>query len=207
MNTTSPSCQHSSCIISACRGFRNGFYYGGRIRFLHSIIMTILFKAGTLKEQITNICELTFEHAKNLGLFVFFYKGLFCLLNNIRGKSSNIHAMISGSIVAYFIFRKKTNVNKQIIMYLLARVLLGSADKILKEKSLHNLNYYPLLAAFTWGIIMFLFEDDKRNLQGGLNETLQLLSKDCDSQMKNWTDLLPSELYKRFQRNSNNNNN
>jgi len=30
--------------MSSLRGARNGVYYGGKIRFMHAIVMTFLFK-------------------------------------------------------------------------------------------------------------------------------------------------------------------
>jgi hypothetical protein len=36
-------CSHGNCLISAIRGFRNGLYYGGKVRFAHAIVMAILF--------------------------------------------------------------------------------------------------------------------------------------------------------------------
>lgn len=36
-------CSHSNCLIAAIRGFRNGLYYGGKVRFAHAIVMAILF--------------------------------------------------------------------------------------------------------------------------------------------------------------------
>jgi hypothetical protein len=38
-------CHHdSTCFLSALRGARNGIYYGAKIRFMHAVVMTILFK-------------------------------------------------------------------------------------------------------------------------------------------------------------------
>ena len=33
----------SICLVAAIRGLRNGIYYGGRVRFAHSIVMQLLF--------------------------------------------------------------------------------------------------------------------------------------------------------------------
>lgn len=32
-------CPHESCLIAAVRGLRNGLYYGGKVRFAHSLVM------------------------------------------------------------------------------------------------------------------------------------------------------------------------
>ena len=34
--------------MSAIKGMRNGIYYGGKIRFMHALVMTLLFKNGSL---------------------------------------------------------------------------------------------------------------------------------------------------------------
>ena len=126
-------CNHESCSMSSLRGLRNGLYYGGRIRVMHALVMTILFKKGTLKEKITNICELTFEHAKNLGLYVFLYKSLVCVLNRLRKTPSKYHSLFSGMIFGFVIWGKKNNVNYQIALYLLSRVIIGSYKSLGKR--------------------------------------------------------------------------
>ena len=186
-------CQHTSCVISACRGFRNGVYYGGRLRFLHSLIMAILFKKGTFKELLTNICELTFEHAKNLGLFVFFYKVMVCFLNALRGKGSKYHSLIAGSSVGYVVFRKKTTVNNQIILYLMGRMLVGAGEKLVKQEIIPKMKYYPIFVSLIWGVIMFLFEDDKKNLSPSLGSTMTFLYRESDKRLERWTELIPFE--------------
>jgi peroxisomal membrane protein 4 len=72
--------------MSSFRGLRNGVYYGGKVRLVHAIVMTLLFKKGTLMTKLKNIISLTFEHARNLGLYVFMYKSLVCILNRLRCK-------------------------------------------------------------------------------------------------------------------------
>ena len=195
MDSTSDNnpCLHSSCVISAFRGLRNGIYYGGRMRFLHALIMSILFKKGTYKEIVTNICELTFEHAKNLGLFVFLYKSMVCVLNTLRGKGSKYHSLIAGSSVGYVIFRKKTSVNNQIILYLLARVLVGAGEKLTKQEIIPKMKFYPILVALVWGLVMYLFEDDKKNLQPSLAQSMTFIYKDSDKKLESWKELVPFE--------------
>lgn len=66
-------------LISVLRGLRNGIYYGGKVRLIHSFVMMLLFKSIT-KKEVKNIIRLGAEHAKNLGLFVFAYKSSCILL-------------------------------------------------------------------------------------------------------------------------------
>ncbi len=79
---------------------------------MHSLVMTFLFKTGTLKEKIINILKITYEHAKGLALYVFFYKLFVCFLNRSIGEQSKIHSLISGGIVGYYVFKKKNIVNQ-----------------------------------------------------------------------------------------------
>jgi peroxisomal membrane protein 4 len=74
-------CNHSNCLIAAIRGFRNGLYYGGKVRFAHSIVMAILFQPDkTPIEKVKNACNLAWMHGRNLGSFVFIYKIVQCVL-------------------------------------------------------------------------------------------------------------------------------
>ncbi len=88
-------------MISSLYGLRNGLYYGAKIRFFHALVMTFLFKEGTFKEKILTIINLTKEHAKNLGTFVFCYKTFVCILNNLRGSYSKLHNLIAGAVNNY----------------------------------------------------------------------------------------------------------
>jgi peroxisomal membrane protein 4 len=58
-------------------------------------------------------------------MFVCLYKALVCLLNNAAKKNRKEHSLIAGGIVGYLIFKEKTAVNNQIILYLLSRNLVG----------------------------------------------------------------------------------
>ena len=134
MNESSEKfCDHDSCIISSLRGLRNGLYYGGKIRFVHSLVNNLLFGTGDIPTRIKSILALTWEHARNLGLFVFIYKSIVCILKNLfktRNKSVNF---IAGLIGGFFVWSEKSQVNQQIMLYLLSRNILPIA-KLLWNK-------------------------------------------------------------------------
>ena len=46
-------------LISILRGLRNGIYYGGKVRLVHSFVMMLLFKSIS-KSEIKNIARLGF---------------------------------------------------------------------------------------------------------------------------------------------------
>jgi hypothetical protein len=52
-------CKHNSCIMSSLRGLRNGVYYGGKIRFLHAVVMSLLFSKVILSfnYNFSNLCK------------------------------------------------------------------------------------------------------------------------------------------------------
>ncbi|EGR27419.1 hypothetical protein IMG5_196010 [Ichthyophthirius multifiliis] len=186
-----PPCNHKSCLISSFRGLRNGIYYGGKVRLVHAIVMTLLFKKGTIMHRIKHILQLTYEHAKNLGLYVFLYKSLVCILNRIRQKQSKFHNFISGFICGSYIFGEKTSINQQIVLYLLSRVLYGGAQSLSKKGYLPQWKFYRILATICWGIVMFLFEDDSSTLQSSLTSSMEFLYKESDKKIYYWTQLLP----------------
>lgn len=39
-------------ILRLVRGLRNGMYYGGKIRFMHSLVIMILFGKGNIFKRI-----------------------------------------------------------------------------------------------------------------------------------------------------------
>jgi peroxisomal membrane protein 4 len=178
-----------SVYITSIRGLRNGIYYGGKVRFMHSLVMAILFRKGPLKDKAKMIVDFTIEHARNLGLYVFIYKVIVRFLASARSRESKIHNFIAGGISGFTMFGKKTPVNYQLSLYLLSRITVGIIDTVSKRKG-KSLNLYPWLTAICWGLVMFLFEDDPSTLQASLKTSMDFLYKESDS-YKSWTDFVP----------------
>lgn len=187
-------CPHKSCMISALRGLRNGIYYGGRIRLMHSLVMAILFRNDSPKNMLREVLINTYQHAKSLGLFVFFYKSLVCLLNRLRGKNSKKHAVLSGFVVGLLVFgMNQSSINYQIILYLLSRVVVGGVQRFAKKKKIGKMRFFPYLAMICWASGMVLFEIDQKALQSSMASSLVYLFKESDKPMKHWTELIPFE--------------
>jgi peroxisomal membrane protein 4 len=111
--------------------------YGSKVRFVHTLVMTLLFKEITLKQIPTilkSILSMAIEHGKNLGLFVFSYKVGYKLLNYFVSTSSANH-FISGLIFGGLIFGTRTGVNNQIVLYLFSRVVIGLATYFYRKLS------------------------------------------------------------------------
>lgn len=184
-------CDHPSCLISSLKGLRNGLYYGGKIRFIHSLVMTILFRSGPLKDKIISILKLTWEHARNLGTFVFMYKSLVCILRHLFNSRSLIFNFIAGFFCSYFFLsREASPVNMQIMLYLLSRNILAMSNMI-STNYLNNYNGFTITSMTVWGIVMFLFEYNSKKLQGSLASSMDFIYKDSDRQYESILDFVP----------------
>jgi peroxisomal membrane protein 4 len=186
-----PFCNHDNCLISSIRGFRNGLYYGGKVRLVHSIVMEILFgKSDNIVGKIKNIIRPTTEHALNLGKFALIYKSVVCILKRLFNSDNKIINFIAGVIGAFFVWKNKSNVNMQIMLYLLSRNILAISN-IISEKYMPNFQYgFSITSILVWGIVMFLFENNPKALQNSLKSSMDFIYKDSDT-LKNWKDFIP----------------
>lgn len=184
-------CAHSNCLISSLRGFRNGLYYGGKIRLIHSLVMEILFgKNKSLLGKLRHILKPTIEHALNLGFFALIYKTTVCILKRIFNSENKIINFIAGLVGSYFVWRAKTPVNTQIMLYLLSRNLMAIAN-MAKEKYFPELNYgFPIVSMLVWGVVMFLFEFQPKALQHSLKSSMDFIYRESDV-YKDWRDFIP----------------
>jgi peroxisomal membrane protein 4 len=182
-------CEHDNCLISALRGLRNGMYYGGKVRLVHSLVMTILFKEGPLLDKIKSVIKLTCEHAINLGLFVLIYKSTVCILRQLFKSKSKIINFLAGLVGSYFMWTKKGAVNMQIMLYLLSRNILAVSNMI-AEKYFPNVQGFPIASMIVWGVVMFLFEYNPKSLQQSLESSMQFIYKESDK-YDNWKGFIP----------------
>ena len=176
-------------ILAILKGFRNGAVYGAKIRFPHALVMTLLFRRDTVSKMTNNIFDLTFQHSRNLAFFVTIYKSLLYLQRLVKGREDSIDSFLAGCIGGYIIFGKNTNVNNQIVLYLLSRILVGLGSLLVKRKWVHQpSNGFTYMATIVWGIVMWLFRHDKDVLQGSLVSSMEYLYNDSDKfeTVKNW---------------------
>ena len=186
-----PLCDHPNCLLSCLRGLRNGLYYGGKIRLVHSIVMEILFsRSENLLDKLKNILKPTFEHACNLGKFILIYKVVVCILKRLFNTQNKLINFLAGIIGAIFVWRKKSNVNMQIMLYLLSRNILAIAN-IIGDKYFPQFEQgFSITSVLVWGVVMFLFEYKPTALQNSLKSSMVFLYKDSDG-YKGWRDLIP----------------
>ena len=183
-------CPHQNCLISAIRGARQGLYYGGKVRFAHSLVMQVLFGSGTLASKLKTSIQLSWQHGRNLGVFVFIYKLIQCLLSRLYGKVIPLFSFIAGIIGAYFVWSEKNSVNQQLCFYLLSRVLQGIAQSAQQANYIPNKPAFAYISVICWGLVMYLFEANKSSLQPSLESSMQFLYKDSDK-TTGWRDFVP----------------
>ncbi|KAI8926750.1 Tim17/Tim22/Tim23/Pmp24 family-domain-containing protein [Entophlyctis helioformis] len=188
LNQLLASGQHKD-LLAIVKGFRNGAVYGAKIRFPHALVMTFLFRRTDLKSMAKSILKLTYQHSRNLAVFVTIYKSLLLIQRKIKGFEHNADSFIAGIIGGYIVFGKNTAVNNQIVLYLFSRVAMGVARLAIKRKVIPKpKNSFPVFAAVTWGIVMWLFRHDRDTLQPSLQSSMQYLYNDSDhfDNFKNW---------------------
>ncbi|KAJ1372139.1 hypothetical protein KIN20_034216 [Parelaphostrongylus tenuis] len=174
-------------LLSAVKGFRNGFTYGMKIRAPHALVTVFLFGEGTVPEKIRTIIRLTLIHATNLAKFAFSYKLFHGFLRRAEGKTYQWHSFISAFIVGYFVFGDDNAVNLQIALYLLSRILVSLAKLAVHYDIIPQPKYrvFPLFAALVWGLVLWLFEHHTDVLQGSLVKSMTYIYKDSNY----WTDI------------------
>uniref|UniRef100_A0A7S0HPF9 Peroxisomal membrane protein 4 n=1 Tax=Hanusia phi TaxID=3032 RepID=A0A7S0HPF9_9CRYP len=171
--------------------------------------MHLIFKSQSpMKENFIAILKMSFVHARNLGAFVFIYKGLLSaarLLYQALGlhvatppgaAARGWHALLAGWIGAQFVWANFSSVNEQICLYLLSRIILG-LFKLMAKRGIYPLNkfnyqqVYPFLASAIWAIVMWIYEVEPKMLQPSLEASMRYLYTDSNSWARRET-FLPS---------------
>ncbi|NWZ24319.1 PXMP4 protein, partial [Asarcornis scutulata] len=168
--------------LAAIKGFRNGAVYGAKIRAPHALVMTFLFRSGSLREKLKSIAQATYTHSRNLAYFVFTYKGLMALQSWLQGKKIPFHSFLAACIGGWLVFGENNPVNSQIVMYLLSRILFG-LSRLAVEKGYvpqPKQDPFPLVAALVWGTVLWLFEYHRQTLQPSLQASMTYLYDDSN---------------------------
>lgn len=197
-------------LLSTLKGFRNGGVYGAKIRAPHALVMVFLFKEGSMQEKLRLIAKLTFEHARNLAIFVLVYKGLIASgrlthralglpLHSAGGMpASPLHALAAGAVGGWVVWANYSGVNYQIVLYLLSRIVVGLvrllASKQVRPFSLVNFKQtYPYLAMGVWAVVMWLYEYHPRVIHPSLASSMDFLYHDANS-WQSVQDFLPTHV-------------
>ncbi|TMW68590.1 hypothetical protein Poli38472_006058 [Pythium oligandrum] len=195
--------------LSVLRGVRNGTFYGTKIRAPHAFVMVFLFQRGTLREKLHGVVRLTFEHSKNLALFVGIYKAVLAVLRHHKemvegsvttevGKpAEHWHAAVAGAVGGYLIWGRYSGVNYQIAMYLFARVIIGAA-RVLAKRGIYPFaqhkfkDVYPVFVTAVWASVMWLYENEGASLHPSLRKSMDFLYDESCRWSAGVSDFLPS---------------
>jgi peroxisomal membrane protein 4 len=178
-------------LLKIVKGIRNGMYYGAKVRFMHSLVMSILFMKGTLREKIRAILKMTIEHSLRLALFVGVYKTVMMILRKIEGRRSRLHAFIGGVLGAVAInLDGDSPVNQQITLYIISRSIVGGGKLMQKKNILPPFDLYKWVSIFSWSFVMLIYAWNKRNLQPSMTTSMDFLYVQSDK-YNGWTDYVP----------------
>ncbi|XP_004687333.1 PREDICTED: peroxisomal membrane protein 4 [Condylura cristata] len=168
--------------LAVLKGFRNGAVYGVKIRAPHALVMTFLFRSGSLREKLQAVLQATYTHSRNLACFVFVYKGLCALQSHMQGETYQAHSFLSAVIGGLLVFGDNNNINSQINMYLTSRVLFALGRLAVEKGYIPEPKWdpFPLFTGLVWGLVMWLFEYHQATLQPSLQSSMTYLYKDSN---------------------------
>jgi len=183
-------------LLSLVKAARNGIVYGAKVRFPHALVMVFLFRSGTIREKLRLVLKATKTHAQNLGTFVFLYKACMLVLRHstrliTSDKEEPGHnSFLAGLIAGYTVFGRgiQSSVNQQIVIYVFGRVVLGLARLVVDHgvvvprqlRDQVSNNAWPVFAALSWAIVMWLFRWYPHVLQPSLRSSMKYLYVNAD---------------------------
>jgi len=184
-------CPHDSCVLSVIRGFRHGLWYGAKIRFPHALVMTFLFRSGSLQDKLRDIFRATWTHSRNLAVYVAIYKAVACLMRNARGVEGPLNSLVGGAIGGALVFGAQNPVNQQINMYVMSRVILGGVKALSTHGYLPSADsipgVYTMYASATWALVMYMHQWQTPHLQRSLTTSMDYLYNESNK----WPELPP----------------
>ena len=189
LNAAITSGQYST-FLNLVKSFRNGLVYGVKVRFPHSLVMTVLFSRGPLEQMFSKIFLATKQHGLNLAKFALVYKFLILVLGKYSGQFVPLHAAVAGAIGGALCWGEATPVNVQINMYLLSRIISGFLF-LFANNIKYNLPApaFRVHASLMWASVMYLFYCHPEVLQGSLQSSMKYIYKDSEK-YSNWKNLL-----------------
>ncbi|RKF61072.1 Peroxisomal membrane protein 4 [Erysiphe neolycopersici] len=188
-------------LLAVLKAARNGAVYGAKVRFPHALVITLLYRSGTLREKLSAVLKATRTHATNLASFALIYKLSLLLLKQFSSdhrKEGTYDTFIAGLIGGYLVFgRRSANgrvssgeldqilLSKLILIAVFARVCLSLAQVLVKPAlgivKDHQLSAkishdaWPIFAALSWGSVMWLFKWYPETLQTGLRTSMDYI--------------------------------
>lgn len=108
-------CLEKLSLLDSRTKFPFYYSYGAKIRFPHALVMTFLFRSGSLQDKFKWIFKAAYTHSRNLATFVFIYKTLMTIMQRTEGKKGNVHPFVSAFIGGYIVFGTHDKINEQVL--------------------------------------------------------------------------------------------
>lgn len=157
-------------------GFRNGAWYGLRLRFPHALLMTLLYSRGSVAEMCKRVLGLTQRHALRLGLFAVVYKAIKSVLEKC-GLDLGLRSFSAGLIGGALVWGERDAVNMQLALYIFSRVCLTLWNRFVQPSNAcaKRVFQFPLFSAVVWGLVMCIWEGDAESLPPSLTSSMNFI--------------------------------
>ncbi|CAI5760471.1 unnamed protein product [Candida verbasci] len=132
-------------LLEIIKSARNGIVYGGKLRFSHALVISLLYKSGPLKPRLISVLNATKDHASVLASFAVIYKFTILILKNdsMFGDDKNIGLIkfLAGCFGSWIVYSQHFNIfhsgiTHQITLYCFSRVVIA-IGKILLDQYLN----------------------------------------------------------------------
>jgi peroxisomal membrane protein 4 len=97
-----------------------------------------------------SILKATWQHSRNLGVFVPIYKSILLILKQFK-QEHPMDSFLAGLVGGWIVFGEDTPINQQIVMYLFSRVSIGIARLAVDNGLYAPEKSFSIFAAVTWG--------------------------------------------------------
>ena len=93
-------------LFEVLKSARNGIVYGGKLRFLHALVINLLYRSGPIVPRLKSVLEATKDHAQVLAAFAIIYKACVMILKQdafwvIKPWINQIYCRSFGSWIVY----------------------------------------------------------------------------------------------------------
>lgn len=120
-------------LLEVVKSARNGVVYGGKVRFLHALVISLLYRSGPLWPRFKQVLTATKNHAEVLAAFAVLYKFLCKVLvhESLLGpKNARLIKFLSGAIGAWVVYSQHFDyfhpgITHQVTLYCFSRVLIA----------------------------------------------------------------------------------
>lgn len=131
-------------LLEVIKSARNGVVYGGKVRFLHALIISILYRSGPVWPRLKLVLTATKNHAEVLAVFAVIYK-VVCnaLIQDTFLGPGNLRLIkfIAGCVGSWVVYSQHfgyfhPGITHQVTLYCFSRVLIA-LGKILLDQYLN----------------------------------------------------------------------